>query len=79
MRSSRSASSSRAVTSAVMSREIADTPTMPLPASRIGENVTETSTRLPSLRTRVLCSRSTAPPSRTAASADSMSARWSGG
>ncbi len=73
MRSSRSASSLRAATSAVMSREIAEMPMSTCDPFRIGEKVTETSTRLSSFLTWVVLSRSTAPASRTFFNADWIS------
>ena len=65
IRSSRSAISSRAPTSWVMSREMPETPTIALALSWIGENVTDTSTRAPSLRKCVVSNRSGGRPSRT--------------
>ena len=53
-----------------MSREIAEMPMSSCDPFKIGENVTDTSTRLSSFLTWVVSSRSTAPASRTFFNAD---------
>ena len=69
----------RAPTSWVMSREMPETPTIALALSWIGENVTDTSTRAPSLRKCVVSNRSGGRPSRTCRTIVSISSLRPGG